>query len=319
MKLRLPIAVIGGTAVLVSLGLTPGVNVEAAAGSTPPAEGTIYALDWSSGMLATVDPATAVTTAIGTTNPVVGGAAAMYVDPATAELVVPSWGQSPYPVYRVSPTDASAIEIQAAGERITGAAATADGTYVTFDDITQLESTFALMDDETGVVTTIAAVTNADGEPERVSALAFCEGLLYAFLYRDNNAVYQLDPATARLTAVLPQTPGVSSVYAADCGPDGTLYASDFDNLVTSPDIATVSLTPVAGFSGELAFTETMAVYVSAETLAGTEPAPEEEANTPPELAETGSPSLVVAIGGALIAVMAGLFLAVARRKPVRT
>ena len=278
-------------------------------------ENTIYALDWSGGVVSTINPSTAVMTPLFTTSPAVEGAAAMFVDPDSSDLIVPTWNTNPYPVWSVDLTAQTTTSVSATGMRVTGAATTAAGTYVVADVAGGGgESELATFDAATGTYTPIASVT-LDGIAVRVSALANCGGTVYAFAYDHADALYTIDLATADLTLVSAATealPAESSLYAADCAADGSLFAVDGENLYSTLS-ARAPLTLVGPLSGAgySRWLETMAIYVSAESLDadadGTGGDAGENLDDQPRLAETGSDeSITIRLG----IVAAGLLLA---------
>lgn len=245
----------------VAVGLAAGFAVVGSAPANGQATlGVLYGLSWTGGNLSSINPATAVMTTVYQTAPVIEESAGMYVDPVSLQLVVPTWGTSPWPVYSIDPAAGSQTVVTATAKKITAAAVTPSENYVAYDiaGVGTGPSQLATIVSSTGAVTDVAALTLISA-PVRVSALAYCSGTLYGFTYNDNESVFEVNQTTGVLTrlstGVLPET-----IFAADCTDDGTLYAVDGYRLYKSSS-ATVPLTLVASLSGSFGgILETMAV-----------------------------------------------------------
>ena len=200
-------------------------------------------------------------TPVYTSSPVIGGAAAMYVDLVSLNIVVPTFDTAPFPVFSIDPSAGTQTEISAAGKEVTAAAATSTQNYVAYDYVLNDEnkSKLATMVSSTGATTDILPLT-LNSAPTRVSALAYCSGTLYGFTYDDGGDVFTVDPATAVLTLVT-NSDIDDTIFAADCNAEGTLFATDSTNLLKSSS-ATTALSLVAPLSGPgfADFLETMTV-----------------------------------------------------------
>ena len=260
-----------------AVGLAAGLAVVGSAPASGQATiGVLYALDWSGGKLSTIDPVTAVGTEVYQTSPVIERSAAMFVDPVSLQIIVPTWKTDPWPVYSVDPAAGSQTEVSATGKRITGAAVTPAVNYVAYDIAGSGSgpSQLGTLDSSTGAVTDVAAIT-LDAAPARVSAMAYCSGTLYAFEYDQLDGLFQVNVSTGELTRL--STGSVNEMFfAADCTDDGTLYAMDGTSLYKAAP-ATSALTVVAPLSGSVGpGLETMAVAGTG----GAAPAPAPLANT---------------------------------------
>lgn len=291
-----------------------GLAGAASSASAVALEDAIYGLDWNNGMLTTIDTSTAVMSDVALTNPTIGGSAAIYIDPESGDVIVPTWeGGGPWPVYRVSATDGATVLLNADGPQTTGAATTPGGNVIAYDNAGA--STLALMDSATGTYTDLAPAT-LNGQPARLSSLAYCDGQLYAFTYDDGDAIFALDADSGIMTAVTTATNMIVEFYAADCDSTGRLYVTDGERLLTAAS-ASAPLVEIAGLSGPsyTGWLETMAIYVSADSLGlgGGDTQTEE----PPTLAETGpaAPAEVLALAVASLLTAGAAALLIARRR----
>ena len=233
-----------------AVGLAAGLAVLSATPASGQATiGVIYSLDWAGGKLSTIDPVTAVGTEVYQTSPAIEGSIAIYVDPVSLQLIVPTWDTDPYPVFSIDPGAGSQTQVAASSKMVTGAAVTPTANFVTYDDVTITQSTLGTMDSSSGVISDIAPVT-LNGAPVRVSAMAYCAGTLYAFNYDEEDSLFEVNQTTGEQTRL--STGGMEAeFYGADCTDDGTLYAVDGSSLYkASPATATLSL--VAGLSGSV-------------------------------------------------------------------
>jgi hypothetical protein len=270
--------------------------------------GVLYALNWSGGKLSSIDPATAVMTEVYQTSPAIGGSAAMYVDPVSLQLVVPTWGTSPWPVYSIDPAAGSQTLVTATAKKTTAAAVTPSENYVAYDiaGLSTGPSQLATIVSSTGAITDVAALTLISA-PVRVSALAYCSGTLYGFTYSDNESVFEVNQTTGVLTRLSTGVLTSGTILAADCTDEGTLYAVDGSKLYKSSS-ATVPLTSVASLSGSFTGSlETMAV-------ASTGSAPPAPAAAP--LPDTGFGVETALVTGLVAAALtaAGIVLVTRRR-----
>ena len=181
-----------------AVGLAAGLAI----GGAAPASGQatldeIYTLDFNTGVLASIDPATGVMTEVYQSSPVIGGSGAMYVDPISLEIVATTYWTAPWPIFTIDPGAGTQSQVSGTGKKTTAAAATPSENFIAYDSngLASDPSELATIVSSNGAITDVAPIT-LHATPVRVSAMAYCAGEVYAFIFREAQDVYKLNTST---------------------------------------------------------------------------------------------------------------------------
>ena len=228
------------TTVLSGLGAVAAVALAIATplSASAATDGQIFAIEWTTGVVGSVDRVSGAFTAIGPANaiditgfdvdPTTGLAYAVdYDSTCSLQSVNLDTGVIAPIALLIGAGDCTAFDIDEAGV-----------ARVAYDDAVDGFS-LAEVDLATGALTDVAV-----GTP-RLSSLATdpTTGVLYAIDYSDQ--AYSVDPATGNGTPVGTLS---STAYAADFDSSGVIWGSAFDNLisVSTTDWAVTTVGPIA-------------------------------------------------------------------------
>jgi hypothetical protein len=246
--------------------LTAGVLVAPTSSSAVPPDGTLLTMPWDTGILYSVDPADAQTTAIGGGDLI--SATGLTWDPVTQTLFGMDYEVLPASLYDVDPDTGAAVVIGSMGiDEPTGLDAQPGSgiLFIAYDDPNGPGSILATVDKATAAVTDVGPTTRGQ-EIVRLRAIAFdpTDGSLYGASY--DQRFWEVDPATGDLTQI-PSDPVDAYGLSFDC--DGTLYGAELEALTTIDPVGGV-VTPIGpmDFAGD--FTENLAILCDVEPPATT-------------------------------------------------